>query len=218
MFVKIIGKNHGSYPYRVGLNTLKYTGETFNPTPKCGEGGLYYCEIQYVFEWLGYGDTVCIVRPADAATVVQVDRKWKTDRLVIDEMKKLWEVSTIQWLVENCADIHADNDSALLNASMNRYLEVVQYLCEHGADIHAYGEYAMRCAAMNGHLGVVQYLCEHGADIHAYGECAVRRATENGHLEVVKYLCEHGANIHVKENTSRGTLLSVSVQPIEETY
>jgi hypothetical protein len=166
MFVKIIGKNHGSYPYRVGLNTLKHNGETFNQTPECCKGGLYYCEIKHVFEWLEYGDTVCIVRPADDATVVQVDKKWKTDRLVIDEMKELWYVSTFQWLVEQGANIHADNEYALRGAAKYGYLEVVKYLCEQGADIHAYGECAVRGASMNEHLEVVKYLCEQGADMY----------------------------------------------------
>jgi hypothetical protein len=191
MFVKIIGKNHGSYPYRVGLNTLKYTNETFNPAPECGHGGLYYCEIQHVFEWLSYGDTVCIVRPADDATVVQIGKKWKTDQLIIDEMKDLWEVSTIKWLVEHGAVKHM---SFLLRCVVWKgRLEIVKYIVEKGdKTLHAE---ALRTAVSCGQLTILKYLLENGSKktLHKNAQYAMRWAIQNEHLDVIQYLCEQGA-------------------------
>src|SRR3989344_2772907 len=75
------------------------------------------------------------------------------------------------------------------------HLPVVQYLLDQGADIHAENDCALRWSAYNGHLPVVQYLLEHGADIHAKNDLALRWSAENGHLPVVQYLLIHGAKI-----------------------
>jgi len=63
-------------------------------------------------------------------------------------------------------------------------------LVEQGADLHAQNDYALRLAAENGHLKVVKYLLEQGANLHADNEKALRLAALYGHLEVVKYLLE----------------------------
>ena len=57
----------------------------------------------------------------------------------------------------------------------------MQYLIENGANIHANDDFALRYAAKNGHLEVVRYLIENGADIHADDDYALRYATVYGH-------------------------------------
>ena len=93
----------------------------------------------------------------------------------------------VKHAVEHGADIHADN-KALQNAAWSGHLDVVKYLVEQEANIHANDEYALRWAAYNGHFDVVKYLIEHGADIHAENEDALRSAALEGHLDIVKYL------------------------------
>ena len=74
------------------------------------------------------------------------------------------------------------------------YLEVVKYLLEQGADLHAQNDWAFQWAARNGRLEVVEYLVKHGANLHVDDDYALRWAAENGHLEMVKYLLEQGAD------------------------
>jgi len=97
-------------------------------------------------------------------------------------------LEVVKFLVENGANIHANNDLALCWAAENGYLEIVKYLVENGANIHANNDCALRWAAYKGHLEVVKYLIENGADIHADNDSALYCIAWNGHLEVVKYL------------------------------
>jgi ankyrin repeat protein len=94
----------------------------------------------------------------------------------------------VKHLIEQGADIHADNDWALRLSAANGHLEVVKYLVEHGADIHSYKYQALRYSAGNGHLEVIKYLIEQGANIHADNDYALRFSAKYGHLEVVNYL------------------------------
>src|SRR3989344_3954799 len=98
-------------------------------------------------------------------------------------------------LLDQGADIHAEDDCALQLSAQNGHLHVVQFLLEHGADIHADNDCALRWSAYSGHLPVVQFLLEHGADIHANNDCAFQLSAESGHLPVVQYLLEQGAKI-----------------------
>src|SRR5581483_11980040 len=62
----------------------------------------------------------------------------------------------------------------------NGHLSVVQYLVSVGADVHADDNAAVGQASRFGHLSIVQYLVSVGADIQAIDNYAVRRASENG--------------------------------------
>lgn len=58
VYVKVIGRNRGKFPYHLGLNRLADNDdEPFDPRPDCGPGGLYYCNVKDVLDWLGYGGT-----------------------------------------------------------------------------------------------------------------------------------------------------------------
>ena len=71
----------------------------------------------------------------------------------------------VKFLVENKADIHAEDDAALRFSAIIGHFEIVKYLVEHGADIHAEDDYALIFSANNGYLKIVKYLVEHGANI-----------------------------------------------------
>lgn len=62
------------------------------------------------------------------------------------------------------------------------HFDIVNYLVENGADIHADNEYALRESASGGHLRVVEYLAQKGADIHADTDFAIRWSARNGHF------------------------------------
>ena len=84
---------------------------------------------------------------------------------------------------------------SLRAASSNGHLEVVKYLVEQGADIHANDDLSLISASNNGHLELVKYLVEQGADIHAHNDLSLRWARQRGHTEVADYLVSQGARL-----------------------
>jgi len=103
---KIIGKNRGNFPYHLGVNSLAETGETFDATPDCTPGGLYFTDIEHILEYLEYGDKMCQLTIPPDAQVVAVGTKFKADKIEILELQPL----DIPFLVERGANIHAGDD------------------------------------------------------------------------------------------------------------
>ncbi len=172
-YYKIIGNNFGSFPYKLGLNRLADNNEIFNPSPECGPGGLYFCNIEHIFEWFEYGDTVCELSIPTGAQVVAVGDKFKADSIYIEQKMDLHNVETFKYLISKGATIN----SGLICAIKLDCLDIVvflmvKYLVENGADIHANNDYALECASENDHLSVVKYLVENGEDskIHTTDE------------------------------------------------
>ena len=163
VYFKFIGKNNGNYPYRIGLNTLKYNGETFDTKPICNEGGLYFTDAKNIFEFLVYGNTLCVVSLPEDARIVKINNKWKADKIIIEEQRDIRNVETWKFLIE-----------------------------ENGVDIQFYNNYPLRWASKHGYLEVVKYLVESGIVIQ-YSDLSLKWASKNGHLEIAKFLVENGA-------------------------
>ena len=106
----------------------------------------------------------------------------------------------VQFLVENGADVNAQNSLALQEASLNGHLDTVQFLVQQGANVHAMDDGALMRSSENGHLGVVQFLVENGADVNARDNEALILASTHGFLEVVRFLVDHGANPYARDN------------------
>ena len=110
--------------------------------------------------------------------------------------------NTVKYLVENKADIHAENNFYIRWASEYGHLDIVKYLVDNKADIHAENNYSVRLASYNGHLETVKYLVENNANIHSDDKsiilsgCSVVLASQNDHFDVVRYLIDNKADIH----------------------
>jgi len=180
-------RTHHGYTYVLGLNTC--------PQPfdeECADGGLYACRLKDLLMWVSLYpniDTVALVEVPQDAHTKEFSTKIKASSLVLTRFLPLTEAMELSLQVGH-ADVHADNDGALIRASKNGHLPVVQFLVEVGhADVHADNDYALLWASMNGHLPVVQFLVEVGhADVHADNDYALRCASYNGHLPVVQFL------------------------------
>mgnify|MGYP001202680553 CR=1 FL=1 len=162
---KIVNKyGHNGLVYKEGWNIDPLP---FNPTGNCEAGGIYFADGD-ILAFLGYGESVYEVTnystPYENPGIL---KKYKAHEV---ELKYIGE-----W----------------------KNVEVMKYLIDNGADIHANDDYALSCSANNGHLEVVKYLIEQGADVHAYNDAALRSSAYNGHFEVVKYLIENGADVQV---------------------
>ena len=183
-FYKIIGCNNGNFPYKLGMNVLADNGEEFNKNPKCGPGGLYFCKIENIFDWLEFGDKVCVLSVPEDARMVSVENQFKADRIFIEKIISI----DIKSLAEAGADVRANDDLALLMAVKNGNLEVVKFLVGAGANVHACYDEALRLAAEKGHLEIIKYLVAAGADPHARNDFSLCWAYYYGHLDVVEYL------------------------------
>ena len=104
------------------------------------------------------------------------------------ESVKLGILPIIKKLIEQGANIHAEDDYAIRWAAWNGHLETVKYLVSQGANVHAGNDKAIKWAAQNGHLETVKYLVSQGANVSARDDYAIKWAAHNGHLETVKYL------------------------------
>ncbi len=162
VFAKIIGNNHGNYPYRLGLNSLKYNNEIFDASPHCVAGGLYYCKLENILDYSNYGHTLCFVSIPDDAQVVQIGNKFKTDRFVIDQMFDLRDAQTWEFFEHVVI-----TDETLCSAVQYGYLHMAKFLVARGADIHAGNDSALRLAALYGHLDIVQFVVDNDSALHA---------------------------------------------------
>ena len=90
--------------------------------------------------------------------------------------------------------------ATLRRAAFLGRLKVVNRLIDEGADIHANNDEALRWAASNGHYEVVKVLIEEGANIHAQGDCAINCAFNNHYPKIVKLLKLHDIKQFVKRH------------------
>ena len=197
-FLKITNKEekHYDFQYTDGLNILK---EPFAETGWCVPGGLYFTDINNIFQFLDYGvhlrEITLPLDDPDFKIVNYYDNEWRANKIILGKRYNLWEKKTFEYLVSLGANISAHNDNAVIYASKNGHLDVVKYLVSMGANIRN-ADYAVISASMGGHLDVVKYLVSLGAD----KDCAVEWASMGGHLDVVKYLVSMRANIHADNN------------------
>ena len=209
---------HHGFVYKEGLNV---DINPFDETPCCG-GGLFFSDAENILSFVGYGDLIAEVKIPNGEQIVQVRSKYKSHTIVLKNIKPLWNIDTLEYLIQAGIDIHVNNDYVFGCAAESGYLDIVKYLISQGANIHADNNWAFRRAASNGHLKIVQYLkeqdefmddyaflaasengqldvvkyfVENGVDIHSHHDYAFRWAAHNNHLEVVKYLADNGADI-----------------------
>ncbi len=108
------------------------------------------------------------------------------------EGSKRGKLDWVMIAVHNGADIHTDDNNALIYASKTGNLDLVKYLFALGMKNNIND--ALSSASERGHLPVVKYLLDNGADINYYQGLALSSAVTHGHLPVVKYLLDNGAD------------------------
>jgi len=195
-YYKIVNpEGHQGMIYKEGLNTDVLP---FNPTGDCRPGGIYYSR-EDILTYLSYGTELYEVEPVgEVYENPGRPKKWKSHEVKLKYVGKV--VDNIQMLIDEGADVHADNDYTLRRASLYGHLEVVKVLLENGADVHAENDEALQWASEYGRLEVVKVLLENDADVHANNDYALRWASLNGHVEVVKLLLENDADVHARND------------------
>jgi hypothetical protein len=203
LFFKITNteENHNGFQYVDGLNILD---KEFEEEGSCVEGGLYFTDIEHIFDFLDYGINLReIILPFNDPNFKCVNdgpNKWRANMIILGKKYDLTNVDTFKYLISLEADVGTNNNFAIGWASENGYLEVVKYLVECGADFNAGNNYAIRHSSYYGYLEIVIFLVECGADFKADNNYAVRWASFYGHIQIVKYLVERGADFKTDDN------------------
>ena len=97
-------------------------------------------------------------------------------------------LAVVKLLINLGADIHSNNDIAIITASYGGYLDIVKLLIELRVNINVHDSIALIDACRQGHLSVVKLLVESGANIHARNNLALRYAEINRYSDMIKLL------------------------------
>ena len=160
LYFKITNRkeNHNDFQYCDGLNILV---EEFNndPNSSCVKGGFYFTTKEFIHEFYGYGVYLRVIElPVDDIDFKMVKDpkgdKYRANKIILKERYSLGELETYHKFGIKYPTLH--------HGAENGHLEVVKYLVENGADIHANNDHALRWSARFGHLEVVKYLIEKG--------------------------------------------------------
>lgn len=110
------------------------------------------------------------------------------------------------------------NDTVLIIAAQNNYMEIVKILLENGANFEVkchsrswcLGKNTLIYAATIGNLDIVQVLVTKGADINVQdktGNSALMMAARNGHETVTQFLLDNGANVNLINDDGYSALI-----------
>ena len=108
--------------------------------------------------------------------------------------------ATVKVLLDAGANVHAQRDASLFRASEHGHPATLKVLLDAGADVHTTDDWALRWASRAGHTATVKVLLDAGANIHAENDDALRKASQNGHTATVELLLERGADASVLES------------------
>jgi len=189
-FYKITNKeeNHNSLQYKTGLNIDPLP---WNPNGDCEPGGIYFSR-EDILAFVEHGPWIRKVTVPENIEVYKnpgKPKKWKAREVILGKRRKI-NINVIKGLLEEGADIHADDDHALKWASQKGYLETIKLLLEYGANVHAQDDFALIWAGIHRRSETIQLLLGHGANAI---KC-FKWASRNGHTEVINLLLKHGAS------------------------
>jgi ankyrin repeat protein len=88
-----------------------------------------------------------------------------------------------------------DIDSAFRMSAEEGHFDIVHLLLQNGADVHFDDDHALISAAARGHIDIVVMLLKRGANVSADNNAALRWSIHNGHKHVVRLLLKYGANV-----------------------
>jgi len=196
-FYKIVDSENGNYGifHKEGINVSE---EIFDPKSNDTKNGIYFHK-EDIFSFAYFGKDVYEVEPL-SEVYDSLNKRFKCEKVNLKHIGKLSDLKTIKHLVEDGANIHAENNHLFCFACEKGYLDIVKYLVELGVDVKTQEDYPICLASEYGHLEVVKFLVKQGADIHYNYDFPFRYASENGYLEIVKYLAKNGADIFIRDN------------------
>lgn len=90
--------------------------------------------------------------------------------------------------------VRGKNNKALSLAAKNNNEEIVDVLLKHGANVHSDDDGALVWAVHNNNVRMDTVLLERGANMHARNDQAISTSIARGYIEMVIKLLEYGTN------------------------
>ena len=105
------------------------------------------------------------------------------------------DIKQIEELLNDGADLHAEEDESLIASCYNGHTEIVKILLDRGANIDGQQGEPLKWAVENNKIQTVKLMLDRGADVHVENERPLKWALEYDHIETVKLLLSYGANV-----------------------
>jgi ankyrin repeat protein len=107
--------------------------------------------------------------------------------------------NAVKYLIDNGANIHYNNESALFSSLNNYHPDITLFLMKNGADVSAREYYAFNLIGTYSYVNIMDYLMEVGVDIHV-DNIAMKASLRNHCHEMIDYLIDHGADIRAQND------------------
>ena len=197
-FYKILPENLvcKAFQYHEGLNIDTNRIDKY----KCGYG-LHFSDLKHILSFCNYGSIIAEVEIPEDAVVKHFNNQSKADRIILKNLRPLWNVDVIEDLIQEGVDFETNKNLVLCEAAERGDMDIVKYAIGQGANVHTGGFFAVSetplwNAFSEDHINIARYLVEHGANLDVIKDSALSVAAMNGFLDIVKYLIEHGASIY----------------------
>lgn len=124
-YFKILNKNitHNGYKFETSLNIDSLP---WNPDPDCSPGGFYFTTAEYVWDFIDHGSLLAEIEVPQGIEISVGEHKRKAHQIIIKNIRELWDLDTIKYLVEHGAP--ADDPWALRSAARCGHHDIVKYL------------------------------------------------------------------------------------------
>lgn len=123
------------------------------------------------------------------------------------------DLETIQFLVENGADIQSNNNIIITSITSHCDLKIIKYLIQMGADVHSNNDLALKncfCNNKKNQYDIVEFLINEGANIHIDNEYPLEKSIWQNNFNLFKLLIENGADVHVNKNKNIMNIISLN--------
>jgi len=125
---------------------------------------MYQSEKPFIYDNLTEGINDYLTGPSDE----EIMKKnhligLSPDRLLVDSSKIGYLVG-VKKALESGADLHCDEDNALVLACKNGKADVVKYLIEQGADVHTGNDEPLKMSAFSGSLDTFKAVIDSGEE------------------------------------------------------
>lgn len=111
------------------------------------------------------------------------------------EAIKMGDLKEVKSLVKQGADIHFNDEQALVSSVFHNYLEITKYLLSKKANIHVEKRRILQYAGKNGNVEMIEFLQNNGLNIKENNGFLLVIAAENNHKDLVKFLIEQSIPI-----------------------
>ncbi len=186
-YCKLIGRNHGKFPYKLGLNSLADNNEVFDPSATCCAGGLYFTSLKHLSSFLSFGDKLCFISVPEDAIVVKIGEKWKADKIIIESVRPLWTIETWNEIHAMDPAYHSREKWAELSVMYGK-LDLFEFLFEQKENWGNFNLLYLACD--ENQYNIVRFLVDKGTGTHSMAQEILELAVVHGDFRIVRKIID----------------------------